>query len=383
MKRRSLVLISLAAALALAGVGLAYSRLTGGADLLLAQAEQGQVVVNVVGPGTVQARVPLTVSTRITASVASLGVDVGDLVKRGQFLAALDDRDLAARRGVVAGQQEALALNVRAALANAAKAQAELDQARAKQMRDADLHRAGFFSQAALDASDATLRAAQAGLDNARATHAAREADARALSQEARHSDTQLSFSRITAPMDGMIISRQAEVGSTVVPGAALFRMVDPATLWVAMRVDESALGRVRVGQAAGIRLRTGETASGRVARIARQSDAATRELEVDVAFDAVPARFAIDQQAEVAIDTGQQSGIVVPLAALARDGEGRLGVLAVIGWRTEFRAVSTGAGDGQRILIANGLALGDLIVARAEGVKAGLRVRAPASAAR
>ena len=86
----------------------------------------------------------------------------------------------------------------------------------------------------------------------------------------------------------------------------------------------------MRVGQPASIRLRTGETLPGKVARIARQSDAATRELEVDVAFDAPPARFAIDQEAEVAIVTGEETGLVVPVSALVRDGAGRQGVLVV-----------------------------------------------------
>lgn len=60
--------------------------------------------------------------------------------------------------------------------------------------------------------------------------------------------------------------------------------------------------------------MRTGDVLPGKVARIAHQSDAATRELEVNVAFDVPPARFAIDQEAEVAIAAGDVSGITLPL---------------------------------------------------------------------
>jgi hypothetical protein len=151
--------------------------------------------------------------------------------------------------------------------------------------------------------------------------------------------------------------------------------MVDPATLWVAMRVDESVLARVQVGQAASIRMRSGELLSGKVARIAHQSDAATRELEVNIALDKPPARFAIDQEAEVAISVGNESGIAVPLKALTRDRQGRQGVLVVVDSRTEFRPVQTGASDGERVLIGKGLAGGEPVVAAAEGVKAGVRV--------
>ena len=109
-------------------------------------------------------------------------------------------------------------------------------------------------------------------------------------------------------------------------------------------------------------------------------SDAATRELEVNVAFDAPPARFAIDQEAEVTIDAGGEQGVVVPLAALTRNAEGVRGVLVVADGRTRFRPVETGGADGERVLIRKGLAAGERIVAQAQGVRANLRVRAASS---
>jgi multidrug efflux pump subunit AcrA (membrane-fusion protein) len=133
----------------------------------------------------------------------------------------------------------------------------------------------------------------------------------------------------------------------------------------------------VVVGQTASIRLRTGEVVAGKVARIARQSDAATRELEVDVAFDVPLARFAIDQEAEVGIIVGDVPGIVLPLTALTRDRTGRQGVLVVVDSRTAFRPVQTGVSDGQVVLIDNGLAHGERVVASAAAVKPGMRVDA------
>lgn len=382
MNRRVLAAVLVAALVLVAAASVIYLRFGRAVAVSIVEAVHGSVALRVVGPGSVQARVPVTLSARITATVAQLNADVGDVVKRGQDVAVLDDRDLSARRGVVGGQQEALVRNIKAAKATVVKAQAELELARSKQRRDAELLRSGFVSQAVLDASAAALRVAAANLDNARASHAARQAEMQAQLQEVRYSDTVLSFTRITAPMNGVIIARLAEVGATVVPGSPVFRMVDPATLWVAMRVDESVVGRVQIGQVASIRMRTGETLTGKVARIAHQSDAATRELEVDVAFDSPPARFAIDQEAEVSIDTGEVSGIAVPLTALTRDGEGRQGVLVVVDARTKFHPVQTGASDGQRVLIGKGLAGGQRIVARADGVKASMRVQAldPAS---
>lgn len=376
MSKRMIAAVALVAVL-IAVVGAAYFRFGRVVSLPVVESLRGKVMQHVVGPGTLQARVPVTLSARITASVRQVNADVGDTVKRGQEMAVLDDRDLAARRGVVGGQQVALARNAEAANAAIAKAQAEFDLARSKQWRDAELLGSGFVSQVVLDASDAALRAARANLDNASASHSAREADALALVQEARYADTVLSFTRITAPMNGVVISRQVEVGTTVVPGSPLFRIVDVATLWVVMRVDESVVGRVEVGQSASIRMRTGGLLAGKVARISRQSDAATRELEVNITFDVPPARFAIDQEAEVTIAVGDVSGITLPLSALTRDREGRQGVLVVINARTEFRPVRTGVSDGQRVLILEGLAGGERVVAHAGTIKEGMRVQA------
>jgi RND family efflux transporter MFP subunit len=341
-------------------------------------AAEGVVAVRVTGPATVEARIPVTLSARITATVAKLSADQGDAVKRGQILAVLDDRELDAKRAAATTAQETIARNVAAAKAAVAKAEAELELARVKYRRDQELLRAAYISQSAMDASAAALRSADANLDSARAALAARESEVRGVAHEARYAETVVSHTRISAPMDGIVVERLAEVGSTVVPGTPLFRLVDPATVWVAARIDESVVGRVSVGQAAEIRLRTGETLPGRVARIARQSDAATRELEVNVAFESPPARFVIDQEATVTVAAGEERGVVVPVSALV-ENSGKPGVLVVAEGRAQFRPIETGAADGGRVIVRKGLAAGDAVIAKPAGVKPGARVR-PAS---
>lgn len=368
-----------------AGLGLALAVAIAAAALLLRAAPvdtqvaaEGAVALRITGPGTVQARIPVTLSARITATVAKLGADQGDAVKRGQLLAVLDDRELDAKRAAAASAQETVARNVAAAKAAVAKAEAELELARVKFRRDQELLRSAYISQSAMDASAAALRSAEANLDTAKAALAARESEVRGVAHEARYAETVVSHTRITAPMDGIVVERLAEVGSTVVPGTPLFRLVDPATVWVAVRVDESVVGRVSVGQSAEIRLRTGETLPGRVARIARQSDAATRELEVNVAFESPPARFAIDQEAVVTVHAGEERGVVVPVSALV-ENRGKPGVLVVVEGRAQFRPVATGAADGGRVVVRKGVAAGDVVVAKPAGVKPGARAR-PAS---
>lgn len=381
MVRRRTSVLALACVLVLGAGGTLYWRFGRVVEVPVVTAAQGVIAARVVGPGSVQARVPVTLSARVNATVTRVNVDVGDVVRQGQLLVTLDDRDLSARRGVVKGQQEALLRNTDGARAAVIKAQSDHELARIKLRRDNELLSQGFVSHAVVDASKASLDAAAAGVDAAQAALAARHADARTLAEEARFADATLSHTRIEAPMDGVVVQRLSEVGNTVVPGTPLLKMVDPRTLWVATRVDESVVARVQPGQAASIRLRSGEVLPGKVARIARQSDAATRELDVHVAFDSVPQRFAIDQEAEVSIAVGEDRGIVVPRAALTRDRSGRQGVLVVEGGRTRFQAVETADADAGRVLLRKGLAGGESVVAVAADTKPGQRVR-PASAA-
>jgi RND family efflux transporter MFP subunit len=380
-RRHGSLLLAVAVLVAVSGT-LAYWRFLRALTVPVAAVQAGRVQVQVVGPGTVQARVPVTLSARVTSTVTSVSVDVGDPVRAGQVLAVLDDREVAARRAAVGSQQVSLAQQVEGARAGLARAQADLDLARLKQARDADLLRQGFVSQAAYDASNAAAEGSKAALDGAEATLAARQADQATLVQEARVADTQVGFTRLAAPMNGVVTQRLAEPGTTVAPGTPILRLVDPGTLWVATRVDESAVARVKPGQPATIRLRSGEIVPGRVARIAMQSDAATRELDVHVAFVDPPRRFAIDQEAEVRIGVGEDEGPVIPLASLARDRDGRQGVLRVVDGRARFTPVVLGATDDARAAVREGLAAGDIVVARPGGVQDGQRVQGQTPAA-
>ncbi len=382
MSRRRLLFVTLFAAMVIVVPAVGYWRFGRAVEVPMIAATSGAVATRVIGPGTMQARVPVTLSSRLNATVTQVKVDIGDTVRQGQLLVTLDDRDLNARRGIVSGQQEALLQNTEGARAGLARAQADIELARSKQRRDAELLAKRFVSQAVLDASNAALQSAEAGINAARATLAAREADARTLSQEAKFADAVLSFTRIVAPVDAIVVQRLAEVGSTVIPGMPILKLVDPKTLWIATRVDESAVGRVQVGQTASIKLRSGEVMTGKVARIARQSDAATRELDVHVTFDVVPKRFAIDQEAEVTIAIGEDHGIVVPLAALTRDKTGRQGVLVVEDERTRFQAIDTESADAKQVLVKKGLKGGETVIAVAAGVLANQHVK-PATGVR
>jgi len=352
----------LAAGVALAAV-LAGWRLMRAEPVATHPVAVGEVQRRVTGPGTVQARVLASVGARISAQIVTLHADHGDHVKRGQLLAVLDDRDLAAKRAGASAARDTVQRNIAAAEASLAKARADLELARSRQRRDAELQAGGFLSSSAGEASAIARESAQAAVDNAAALLAARRAEARTVAEESRYAETLWSHTRIDSPIDAIVIQRAAEVGNMAAPGMPLFKLVDPDTLWVAARIDESLVGRLAEGQSARIRLRSGGEYEGRLVRISHQSDAATRELEVHVAFDVPPARFAIDQEAEVSILAGMERGLVVPVGALRRAGAGQA-VMVLRDGRQVLQPVQVGASDDKLAVVSEGLAPGDRLVA-------------------
>lgn len=342
---RKTALVVLIAALALAAVGWWFM---GGQSVAVIRGEEGTLDEFVRGPARVQARVSVTLGARVTAEVTAVEVDIGDPVQKDQVLVRLDDRDLKAR--------------VASASATLARTRADLALAESNERRDGEVFEKGFISAAAMDAT-ALQRKAKA-------------AEVAAAAQELKLAEAQASYAILYAPMDGIVIARIAEQGDTAAPGTPLLRLVDPSTLQAVARIDEAEAGRVRPGMPATIRLRAGGEVAGTVARIRLEADAAAREFEVEIAFDEPPARFAIDQEAEVTIHVGTARGLLIPVSSIARQ-DGRPGVLLVRDGRARFQPIETGTFGNGMVVVNKGLNVGDPIVREAQSVKPGSRIRA------
>ena len=149
---------------------------------------------------------------------------------------------------------------------------------------------------------------------------------------------------------------------------------MDPSTLVLATRLDESVMARVAPGQAAEIRYVSypGQVFAGRVLRLGRSVDTTTREFTVDVTPDEPPPHWAIGQRATVSLVTGIAPRVLtVPQDALApRAGQPGLWV-AERGRRARWRPVHLGAASGGRIEVRDGLAEGDIVLRRPQGMYA------------
>lgn len=337
--------------------------------------KEGEIQGKVHGYGTVQSRVPVTVSTKITGILEKLYADQGDLVKEGQLLAELDAQELESLVNASRAQHTRLERDLKRAQATVAKTKASLALAQSDKRRDLELFKGEVISEATLDTTSTALQVAESEYAEARASLTALIAARTQARYEVRASEANLSYTQIIALMDGLIIARTAEVGNTVIPGTPIFNMVDLTTIWVAAWIDETQIAHLREGQQASITLRSGRVFQGEVVRLNKQADTVTRELEVDVQFKTLPNPLVIGEEAEVYISPQKEKGLVVPLSSVLL-WQGKTGVFTVSHSRATFRSVSLGVQDGRNAIVSSSLQEGDLVTLHAVGKLVGKKLR-------
>lgn len=322
--------------------------------------EKRDLTAQVYGNGTVEAKVIVGVSSKITGRIVELYADQGDRVRRGELLARLENDDFVQQRLQSEAAVTRAAANLDAETANLRKARANLVLAQKNAERFSALAEKNLVSKLEAEQHDTSFRVASEEV--ARCTAALESARMEQVANRAGlgFARSKVADTLIYAPQDGIIISRDLEKGATVTPGMPIFTLADPRTVWVKANVDESRLKGVVVGGNALISLRSApdEKFPGQVARLGRESDRVTEELEVDVAFTPPLQNFRLGEQSDVYIVTESRRGVpsLPSVAIVARGGE--RGVWVVVDGRLAFRPVSVGIEDRRNFTeIAGGLA--------------------------
>lgn len=338
----------------------------GPSKVTIAKAHKENLKPAVFGIGTVEARLSYTVGPIQAGRLLSALADHGDLVKAGQVLGEIDpvdlDQKLQSAAAATAKAQSAMASSE--AQVRDTYSRNALAQTNAK--RYSDLLAAQAISAELTDSKQNEANSAQAAYDSAQASlAAAREEVARAASDQ-KAILSQRSNLQLISPVNGIIVSRDAEPGTTVVAGQSVFHLVDPATLWVRTRIDQSRFYGIAIGQLASIVLRSRQDAPlvGKVARLEVQGDNVTEERFVDVSFSDLAGLIPLGELAEVTIDLPPVADtLVVPTAAVKRLNK-QNGVWLVENDRLRFQPVTVGTQtlDGQTQII-DGLNPGDAVV--------------------
>ncbi|MBF0509760.1 MAG: efflux RND transporter periplasmic adaptor subunit [Deltaproteobacteria bacterium] len=310
--------------------------------------EKRDLTAQVYGNGTVEAKVVVGVSSKITGRIVELSADQGDRVTRGQLLARLEDDDFVQQQRQSEAALNRAAANWKVEQANLHKALANVTLAEKNARRFKNLFEKDMVARLEAEQYENTYLVAKAEV--ARSTAAVKSAQMEQAANQAN-----LGFARskvadtfIYAPQDGIIISRNLEKGATVTPGLAIFSLADPQMIWIKTNVDESQMKGVAVGRPAIISLRSapGEQFPGQVSRLGRESDRVTEELEVDVAFTPPLKDFRLGEQADVYIVTeSRQKVSSLPSAALVTQGKTR-GVWTAEKDRLKFKPVTAGIED-------------------------------------
>jgi len=240
-RRRALYVLGGIAVLALAGAGLRSCRSEPEAPpYRTAQVESGALVQTVSASGVIEALVTVEVGSQISGQIQAIMADFNDRVKAGQVLAELDPQTFQSRLRL--GQAD-----VAAGEAAVRQAEAQAQQARQELARRKSLAAQGYYSPAALEASEAQARTSAAALEAARA----RVQQSRA---SLRTTEVDLSRTRIVSPIDGVVVFRAIEPGQTVAASfqaPVLFRIArDFDRVKVKISVDEADIGGVKEGQA-------------------------------------------------------------------------------------------------------------------------------------
>jgi HlyD family secretion protein len=332
--------------------------------------ERGTVIAEVMGTGTLEARISATVSPKISGRVAELLVDQGDHVERGMLLVQLEDDELQQQVAIAEANVEAAQAAVSRLIADKDRATVVFEQAQRNHTRIRNLVQQEATTQEEFEKATEALAVAVADVSRAEAGIQGGQKDLIAAEKTLQYHQSRLQDTRITAPFHGLVISRHREVGDVVVPGSSILTLISLDVLWIQAWVDETQMADLAKDQPARIVFRSEPEKEypGQVARIARETDRETRELVVDVQVHELPPNWAIGQRAEVYIETARKSDVPhLPTRLLQPMPGGKTGVLTLVDGIARLRPLTLGLRGQDQIEVLSGLDENDVLLSPPE----------------
>jgi HlyD family secretion protein len=392
-RRKRLIIIGVVAGAVLLCVGAVYAFTRGGTKIdpsKLGKVERGDLAKSVVATGKVTPITKVEVKSKASGIVKKLLVDAGDRVKKGQLLAQLDKVEIEA--GV---EQSRAALQ--AAEANLSSSEADYDRAKVdaegpevpllKRAYDRALGMAkdGVVSVSALDDAQKNYELALNKQNVAKAQVTvlkAKIAQARAQvgqdSANLKQLDEQLSYTDIQSPLEGVVLSRDVELGDAVssilVLGSSatlVMTLGDTSEVYVKGKVDESDIGKVYLGQPARIKVESfkDKTFSGKVTRISpmgvEKDNVTTFEVRVSISNPGGELKAEMTANAEIILDE-HKNVLQIPEGAILYDKDKKASVEVPDPRAKEGKkkiAVNIGISNGAKTELLSGLKEGDQVV--------------------
>jgi membrane fusion protein, multidrug efflux system len=293
-----------------------------------------------VGPfaGSVEPRYKTQLGFRTFGRIVSRGAEVGELVKQGTRLAALDP--------------ELQAAAVRSAEAELASAEAQLANATGAEGRQRALLQTGVTPLAIAELAQKNREAAAAHVVQAQA----------ALTK----AKEQLSYTAIVADTDGVITAWDAEIGQVVPAGKAVVTIARPDVKEAVFDLPEPLIANLKEGATVEIALQLNSSikAEGHVRELAPEADAATRNRRVKFALDAPPEAFRLGSTVTASLTRPVSPAVILPASALfEKDGKASVWVIDPDKQTVQERPVTVGERTAGTVTVTAGLAKGERVV--------------------
>jgi len=306
---------------------------------------RGALVDEVMGTGTLEAKLRASISPKISGLLVRVLVDQNDKVAKGQLVAQLDDGDLRQQVEVAQADLAAAKATVDRLGAEIVSATATAVQARSNFERVSLLRKSQAAAENELEKAVESHDVAKSSLSRALLAKIEAERAVNKAEASLRFYQERLGDADLRAPFDGLVLRRNRDPGSVVVPGSSILDMVSTEQLWVSAWVDETAMGALAVGQPARVVFRSnaGSPVVGKVMRLSPETDRETREFLVDVGVSKMPGTWAVGQRAEVYIETGRRGDALLVPQRLVIWRNGQPGVLLDKDGKARWQKIALG----------------------------------------
>jgi RND family efflux transporter MFP subunit len=327
--------------------------------------------------GTVRARTAVVMSSKVMAYVRQVTVQVGDRVREGQEMVTLEAQDLDAN----VRRAEAAEAEVRSAIPEAengiAGAKASLDLAQSTFKRMDELASKKSISNQEFDEASARLKSVRAAYDMARAKRTQLDSKLAQVEQEIRAAKIMRDYTRIAAPVSGIVTAKSVEPGNLAVPGAPLLTIEREGVYRLEASVDESKLPFVKPGQTVEVTLEAlDRRLMARVSEIVPAVDAASRAYTVKIDLPAL-ANVRSGMFARAWFPMSARKVITVPAAAVVERGQLQ-SVFVIDNGVARNRLITTGRRRPNAHEVLSGLADGEKVISPIpSGLADGVRVEA------
>jgi RND family efflux transporter MFP subunit len=328
------------------------------------------------------------ITPKVSAPVKTFYVNRGSRVHRGQLLAVLENRDLAAaeveNKGAYEQAQATYGLETTSALPEEWQ-KAELDRKTAKEAYDAEqkvydsrrvLFEQGAMPRKELDASAVSLAQAKATYEVAEKHVAALESSGRkqqlksakgqltSVQGKYEGAAAQLAYSEIHSPIDGIVTDRPYYAGETPAAGVALLTVMDTSSVIARAHIPQSAAAYLKAGDAATVSAPGEVNVPGKVTLVSPALDPNSTTVEVWVEAANPDGRLRPGTAASISmVAQTLNDAIVVPASALLKTPDGASIVMIVKDGRAHQVSVEAGIRQGDRVQLTKGLSGGETVI--------------------